>query len=654
MGWCIWVVFLRCWGVAESSDVASRAAHQPCYASAVLSSEVSGLLSWTKRWSWLALSVALACACDDGGDGAATSSAGDEPDASLEEGAEDDPMASADEPASSDDEGTCEGCADEGSTDDAAEPGTDAAGVADDSTDGASSTDDPSSTTSDGSGGDESTDPSSPVADAPDASLPATGIADGGVSFLPDGAVCDPNVDEACPCPPEQLRCAGWCIDPLTDWQHCGATGGCAEAGTVGVDCQPLSAVCERGECVPCEFPMVACGGQCIDPRVDDLYCGATPGCSPGESSRGDRCRTPERCISGACSDCVVFNAASTNLPQYARQLALGDVTSDGWPDVVSVTDDGDLIVLLGTGLQEIGEQLTQPFGQEPVALALGLLDGDEQLDVVVGDRGAGLVRIGLGNGDGSFDEGPTYAVDGTLRQIVLGDANADGALDAFVVSTDAGGLILLLGNGDGSFAQAPLVPSEDTLYSVSLGDLNGDEHLDAVATRLGDFAMIMLGDGEGGFEVSSHEVENTSWAGVLADLDGDGTLDLTTGHSAGYNINISMGNGDGTFRPPYRKNVSESTDSTDHRVHALDVADFDGDGRLDVVVAMGAGISIMWGHENWGADQHGPVTESSEFRYMITGDADGDGTTDIIGALFNTSQDFRIYYGEIPEPCRR
>lgn len=43
----------------------------------------------------------------------------------------------------------------------------------------------------------------------------------------------------ACPCPSEQLRCSGTCVDPKTSVQHCGA---CNQA------C-PGGQLCQNGQC---------------------------------------------------------------------------------------------------------------------------------------------------------------------------------------------------------------------------------------------------------------------------------------------------------------------------------------------------------------------------------------------------------------------
>lgn len=465
---------------------------------------------------------------------------------------------------------------------------------------------------------------------------------------------CDPNASLDCPCPDGQLRCYGVCTDPLNDSNYCGASDGCELTASPGTACQPLNAVCDGGECLPCESPLVACGNQCIDPKQDQVYCGAAPGCSPQESTRGDRCWNPELCMAGVCIECVVFTARSGSVPDHAGQLALGEVTGDDLPDVVTVSGDPAAIVIVPSAAdQSVAEAVSLPFGQAPSALGLGRIDDDAALDLLVGDDTTASVQVALGDGVGNFEPGASYDIPGGPRQILLGDFDDDQNLDALVVSRELSQLSFLLGNGDGTFESVSPVVGEMALHAAAVGDIDGDGKLDAVAVGFADSVTILLGNGDGSFSISSHPSDGYGSNVALADLDGDQHLDLiVTPTLSGYNVEVSIGNGDGTFQDRHRLNAGFSTDGVDNMPTALAIADYDADSQPDVVVGMQSGITILWGHQNWGADYRRAVTEYSEFTGLLAGDINGDGVLDILASLYNTNQDFRVYYGSVPAEC--
>src|SRR5262249_43785329 len=122
-------------------------------------------------------------------------------------------------------------------------------------------------------------------------------------------------------------------------------------------------------------------------------------------------------------------------------------------------------------------------------------------------------------------------------------------------------------------------------LVSVAAGDLNGDLQTDLVLAEsdLGK-ALVMLGNGDGSFRQGA-EISLGDHAGrpVLADLDGDGKLDLAIVSMTNYAfyLSVAYGDGSGGFSSPVTYFLNGSTEPS-----TLTVADVDGDGRPDIVVA--------------------------------------------------------------------
>ncbi len=101
-------------------------------------------------------------------------------------------------------------------------------------------------------------------------------------------------------CAPQMVLCDGKCINPRWDENYCGASSLCSsEEGTRGKDCSRLGMTCVDEQCV-CAGNMVLCDNNCIDPRWDENFCGATDSCN-SEATRGHKCENGMTCVDSEC-----------------------------------------------------------------------------------------------------------------------------------------------------------------------------------------------------------------------------------------------------------------------------------------------------------------------------------------------------------------
>jgi len=133
--------------------------------------------------------------------------------------------------------------------------------------------------------------------------------------------------------------------------------------------------------------------------------------------------------------------------------------------------------------------------------------------------------------------------------------------------------------------------------YSVAIADVNGDGNLDLIVaneeqskTDPEGSISVMLGRGDGTFHaaVNYSSGGESAYSIVVADVNGDGKLDLVVANgcfgsdcSTG-SVGVLLGKGDGTFKKAviYRSGAASVFGSQ------VAVGDLNGDGKLDLAVA--------------------------------------------------------------------
>ncbi len=216
------------------------------------------------------------------------------------------------------------------------------------------------------------------------------------------------------------------------------------------------------------------------------------------------------------------------------------------------------------SGTLSFAEPVIYPGGAWAMDIGVADLNGDGALDVASADFSnvTGGVFVWLNQGDGSFAAASPYLLGEHGVSIEVADINGDKKLDLITATEDS--LSALLNNGDGTFCprvgressaavlfnQGDGTFSKPDLYaagswptSVALGDLDADGWPELVVANSGvatpgssrSCLAVYRNLGDGTF-APPEEFEEVGhpYAVMLADLNGDGKLDITAGDAGG------------------------------------------------------------------------------------------------------------------------
>lgn len=349
----------------------------------------------------------------------------------------------------------------------------------------------------------------------------------------------------------------------------------------------------------------------------------------------------------GDFSPSTLFPVATIPSGSFAVfRLASGDINADGNADFIVSFNDAMVSVLTGDGLGSFALYEEIDAGTTCREIAITDVDQDGRRDLLIVDFGTETVLEFRSTPTGFEPAAPRLATGPRPISVHLEDFDGDGAPEMVLSELWSDSLSIYPNDGAGGFGAEVIHPLVDYAGIVKTGDLNGDGNVDLVAPHPSTGYSVLLGDGTGGFSAPLlTALPGTGVSSlVLADFDGNGILDLAMAQYTPVNVvSVLFGTGIGTFSPFDEFPIDRPT--------ALATEDFDGDGFQDLAISIrsSASVSIRLGNGD-GTFSVGPslaLADSTSIpTTMAVGDFDADGELDLAVSDSGTAGSVAFFAG--------
>ncbi|CAF2748592.1 unnamed protein product, partial [Rotaria sp. Silwood2] len=294
-------------------------------------------------------------------------------------------------------------------------------------------------------------------------------------------------------------------------------------------------------------------------------------------------------CGNGSFDPVTTFYTGDGSSPLFVEAR---DFNDDGILDIAVVNyGTSDIVVLFGFGDGSflLGTAYRTGVGSASYALAIGDFNNDSLIDIAVANEKSNDISIFI-----TYDREPYAGITsystGSKSQpysIAIGDLNNDGILDVVVANYGTHNVGILLGHSHGVFDTITTYSTGvgSAPYSVSVADFNKDNQLDIVVTNSEtDNIAILLGYGNGTFVIGatySTGARSRPCTVAVGDFNNDNIPDIAIANFGTNNIFLLYGYGNGLF-----ENGISYALGYGYRPYSIAIKDLNQDSWMDIVIA--------------------------------------------------------------------